>query len=140
MRRTLAGIILIVLTSLSLVVAPVSAEDTTADTTTGGSSNVFSPDICSGKGADSAVCKDKDPSGNPLTGGDGAIMKIANIIAVVAGVGAVITIIVAGIRFIVGGGDSNAVAGARRAVIYALLGLVIIVTGRLIIGLIVGSL
>jgi hypothetical protein len=89
---------------------------------------------------DSAVCQEKDTTKNPLTGTHGIIMNIANIVSVIAGVAAVIIIIVSGLKFITGGSDPNEVAAARRSIIYALLGLIVIVSARLIIGLIVGNL
>jgi hypothetical protein len=92
-----------------------------------------------GDPAHSAACQDAakqngDPNNsNPLTGANGLLMKIANIVAVVAGVAAVIIIILAGLRYIQAGGSTEDIAGARRTIIYAVAGLVIIVLGRTII-------
>ncbi|CAN5341252.1 hypothetical protein BH09PAT4_BH09PAT4_08600 [soil metagenome] len=102
--------------------------------------DVFNGVDCRGKAADSAVCQDKSASGNPLTGSNGAIMKIANIVAAIAGVAAVITIVLAGLKFITSNGEANEIAGARKAVITAIIGLVVIAVARLIIGLVVGNL
>jgi hypothetical protein len=99
--------------------------------------DVFKGVDCSGKAANSAVCQDKSASGNPLTGNDGAIMKIANIIAAIAGVAAVIIIILSGLKFITAGGDANEIAGARKSIIGAVVGLIVIATARFIVGLIV---
>lgn len=92
-----------------------------------------------GQASDSAVCQDKSNTENPLTGIDGLILKIVNIIAVVAGATAVIIIIVSGFRFVTSGGSSDEVAGARRSLIYALVGLAIIALSRTIIAFILGK-
>lgn len=107
--------------------------------------NPFS-DACSGAGADSAACQDaKSQSGSrnnqdPLTGSDGLLMKITNIVAAIAGIAAVIIIVLAGLRMVTSGGSTEDIAGARRALIYAVVGLVVIALARVIIGLILGML
>lgn len=87
-----------------------------------------------------AVCEDRNTASNPLTGNNGVIMKITNIVAAIAGVAAVIIIILSGLKFVLGAGDANEVAAARRSLIYALVGLLIIVAARFIISLVIGSL
>lgn len=103
-------------------------------------------DACSGAGADSAACQDAKSqagsSGNqdPLTGSDGLLMKITNVVAVIAGIAAVIIIVLAGLRMVTSGGSTEDIAGARRALIYAVVGLAVIALARVIIGLILGML
>lgn len=97
--------------------------------------------VCSsGAASQSAVCQDSGGTANPLTGGSGLLAKIASIIAVIAGMAAVIIIVLGGYRLITSGGSSENVAGARRSIIYAAVGLVIIVIARLIIGIILNAL
>ena len=50
---------------------------------------------------------------------------IVQIISIVAGILAVIMIIVAGIRFVTSGGDSNAVSSAKTSLVYALIGIAV---------------
>jgi hypothetical protein len=90
---------------------------------------------CSGNAAQSAVCEGRNNKTNPLIGANGLLSKIANIVAVIAGVAAVIIIILAGLRLVQSGGSSEDVAGARRSIIYAIVGLVVIVLARALIGL-----
>jgi hypothetical protein len=97
----------------------------------------------SGQAASSTVCSDaKQQAGksNPLTGSDGLIVKVANIIAIIAGLAAVIMIILAGLRLIQSGGSSEDVAGARRTIIYAAVGLVVIGVSRALLGLVLNAL
>ncbi len=97
-------------------------------------------DSCSGGGASSAVCKDKAGSGsNPISGNNGAIFKIVNILAVIAGFAAVVIMIVSGLKLITSGGDTQEVATARKSIVYAAIGLVVIILSRSIISLVLSK-
>ena len=67
-------------------------------------------------------------------------MKVVNLVAVIAGAAAVIIIILAGLRYIQSGGNSEDVTGARRAIIYAVVGLIFIVLARSLIALVLKGL
>lgn len=67
-----------------------------------------------------------------------AIQRILNGVYQIAGVVAVLVIIIAGIRFITGGDNSDTVASARKAIIYACVGLVVIASAFIITNFIVG--
>jgi hypothetical protein len=69
----------------------------------------------------------------PITGTGGALNQATNLIAVIAGAAAIIMIIVSGIFFVTADGDSSKAAGARNALIGAVIGLVIVVAARSII-------
>ncbi len=93
----------------------------------------------------SSVCSDaqkqqQHANQNPLTGTNGLIMKVTNLIALIAGFVAVMMIVLAGLRFVQSGGSSDDVAAAKRMLIYSMVGIVVIVLGRVIIGFIIGSL
>ncbi len=97
-------------------------------------------EVCNNGGSGSAVCEDRGPSGgNPLTGSDGVIMKIVNIIAVIAGAAAVIIIILAGLRYVTSGGSSDDLVGAKRTLIYAVVGIIVIVLARTIVAFTLGK-
>jgi len=99
-------------------------------------SQAFAADILRGvdcsKAADSTICNNPH-KGNPLTGSDGLLIKITDIVSYIAGAAAVIVIIVGALRFVTAGGDSGSVATARKSVINALLGLLIIALAHTII-------
>lgn len=105
------------------------------------SADVFSNtrSACQKAGNKPAACADSDGT-NPITGNNGLIIKIANIITVIAGLAAVIIIVLSGLRFVTANGDAGKVSGARTAIIYALVGLVIIASARFIIGLVTSNL
>lgn len=99
--------------------------------------NLFGGVDC-GNAANSAVCQ-KQPD-SPISGPDGLILKITNIIAFIAGIAAVIILIVGALKLITSGSDTSKggrvdadVENARRSIVGALVGIVIIVMGKIII-------
>jgi hypothetical protein len=98
--------------------------------------NLFG-DSCNTKAAkESAVCQ-KVQGENPLTGSNGLIIKITRIIAFVAGAAAVVIIILSGLQYINSGGDATKATQARNGIIYALVGLIVIISAQFIIGLVI---
>ena len=92
--------------------------------------------ICDVPGAqNSSLCQGQgDTSQDPLTGQKGLIRGIANILAFVTGLGAIITIIVGGFRYITANGNADQAKSARGAIIAAIIGIVIILLADTIIG------
>ncbi len=89
---------------------------------------------CSGVAKNTSVCK----SGNtdPLTSSSGVLHSVTRLVATLAGVAAVIVIVISGIRYITSNGDAEAVAKSKRIIILAAVGLVVIVAGQAIISLV----
>ena len=112
--------------SLLVLVAVAPAAPALADT------NVFDS-ACSVQGAPkSSACNTNSPT-NPLTGPNGTITKVTKLIGFISGVAAVILITVGGMMYIISGGDASKVASAKNTVIYAAVGLVIVVSAQSII-------
>lgn len=64
----------------------------------------------------------------------GALAKrVVNIFSLVVGAVSVIMIIIGGFRYIVSNGDSNAVTGAKNSILYAVVGLVIVLFAQVIV-------
>jgi type IV secretory pathway VirB2 component (pilin) len=61
------------------------------------------------------------------------IATILNILSFIAGVAAVIMIIIAGFKFITSQGDSSAVTSARNTALYAVVGIIIVVLAQVIV-------
>jgi hypothetical protein len=79
------------------------------------------------------VCQENKPETNTIYGPNGIITKIANIIAIIVGIAAVIVIIIAGIQYMVSTGDPTKVNNAKNAIIYAIVGLVVAVLARILV-------
>lgn len=114
-----------------LVAAPVQAQ-------------LFQGACQSGEASQSTVCQDDDSSqstgDNKLYGPNGIITKIANIIAIVAGIAAVFIIIIAGIQYMTSTGDPTKVNNAKNAILYTIIGLLVIVIARSLVVFVVSKL
>lgn len=93
-------------------------------------------DVCNQPGASSsAVCQSSGE--NNISGPNGIIVKVSNIFAFAGGVAAILIILIGGFIMITAGGDANKAHSGRSAIIYAAVGLVVIVLGRTIIGFVI---
>lgn len=92
---------------------------------------------CAQGGADSAACKSKGQTTNPLTGSTGVLTRAADVLAIVGGVIVVIMMIVGGIKYATSNGDSSQASSAKNTIIYGLIGLIVIVLARGIISFVV---
>ncbi len=83
----------------------------------------------------------KDGKCDSSAGGsvEGLIKAIINILTVVVGIAAVIVIIINGFRLVTSGGDATAVANARKGIIYAVVGLVIVAFAQFIVRFVIGK-
>lgn len=89
-------------------------------------------EVCSGLGQAGGNCGGSGSSINH------AIAAAINILSLVAGVAAVIMLIIGGLRFITSSGDSNGVASARGTIIYALVGLIVVALAQFIVHFVLG--
>lgn len=69
---------------------------------------------------------------------DAAVAGIMNVVYLVAGMVAVLVIVVAGFMFITSRGDMNAIAKAKNALLYAVIGLVVVLLAFVITQFILG--
>jgi len=92
--------------------------------------NTSTSDICSSTGGTGTG------SSNPVTV---KILKVAKLFDIIIGIAAVIMIIIGGIRFVLSGGESANVAGARNTILYAVVGLIVAVVAQLILALVINN-
>jgi hypothetical protein len=98
-----------------------------AQTPVGGFASIDSSkqEVCQGAGIGKAC--------NGASGLNGVVNSILNLLSVIVGVAAVIMIIISGFRYITSGGDASKVGGAKSALIYAIVGLVIVALAQVIV-------
>ena len=86
---------------------------------------VFAQDIQGGlqQGADDAA--PTSTQGTELFGEDGIFRTITNILIFLIGAVSVVMLIVGGFRYVVSGGDSAGVEGAKNTILYAIIGIVV---------------
>jgi len=87
---------------------------------------------CSGQGAsESPACK--KGTDDPITGTKGVLIRVANILAWFGGAIAVIMVIFGGFLYVTSAGDAGKVKKAKDTLLYAAVGLVVIVASRVIV-------
>lgn len=84
---------------------------------------LFGGSTCSGDAAKSTTCHVATPGTNPIFH---TITVVADILAIIAGVTAVIMIIVSGLTLITSQGNAEAAKSSRDRIIYSIVGLIII--------------
>ena len=98
------------------------------------SANAFSQGLQDG--ADSAQGKDQQAD---LFGDQGIFKTITNVLLFVIGAVSVIMLIIGGIRYVVSGGDSSAVTGAKNTNLYAVVGIVVAILAYALVNFVIGS-
>ncbi len=69
----------------------------------------------------------------------GVASRIINIFSVVVGSVSVIMIIIGGFRYIISGGDSTGVTAAKNTILYAIVGLVIVLFSQIIVRFVISN-
>ncbi len=91
---------------------------------------------CSGSAANSSVCTvNKSASGNPVVH---LIQIAADVLALLAGMLAVVMIIISAFTLVTSAGNAEAVTNSRKRIVNSLIGLVIIALAWTIIRLVTG--
>jgi uncharacterized ferredoxin-like protein len=85
----------------------------------------------------SSICdevnQNQEVDNNRFYGPNGLLTRVAALIMYIGGVAAVIMIVLGGFTFITGSGDPNALAAAKKTVLYAVVGIIVIVMPTAII-------
>jgi hypothetical protein len=131
---TTLGLLLLNVAALNVPAYADSAAGPSASYGLFGDTNTPAGDACDGL---SQLGDTQCGSTNGQDNGQSKIEKFAgdivNILSIVAGIAAVIMIIVAGIRYTTSGGDSNATSGAKNALVYALIGIAIAALAQVLV-------
>lgn len=100
---------------------------------------------CGSPGAAQQVINGIDETSNSSTpacgktGVDNAINTAVNILSIIVGAAAIISIISSGFKYITSGGDAGKVGNAKNTLIYALIGIVLVVLAQLIVRVVINQ-
>jgi hypothetical protein len=88
--------------------------------------------VCDGVGFATGVsgCGDAEASEGAVSG---TVQKVINLLSLVVGIVAVIMIIVGGLKYITSSGDSSNVGSAKNTILFAVVGLVIVLMAQVIV-------
>lgn len=67
------------------------------------------------------------------------ITAVVNVLSVVVGAVSVVMIIIGGFRYVISGGDSNGISGAKNTILYAIVGLVVVLFAQVIVAFVYKS-
>jgi hypothetical protein len=87
--------------------------------------------VCKGIGSASGEGGGCTNGGGPSVGR--IVKTVVNILSIIAGVVAVIMIIVAGLKYITSSGDASNVSSAKNTLLYAIIGLIIVALAQVIV-------
>lgn len=65
--------------------------------------------------------------------GSNIAQAVINTLSIIVGVVAVIMVIIGGFRYVISNGDSNSLQGAKNSILYAIVGLVIVLFAQVIV-------
>ncbi len=104
-----------------------------------GGGNIFAQSCSGATTTEGAIsCGVGGTTGVPVTGTpevriNSTITKIINYLSLVGGILAVIFLIVGGYKYITSGGDANKTSSAKSTIVYALIGLVVVVLAQVVV-------
>lgn len=87
-------------------------------------------------GADAAKGSDQPVE---LFGSTGVFRTITNVLLFIVGAISVIMIIVGGLRYVLSGGDSTHITGAKNTILYAIIGLIVALLAYAMIDFVINS-
>lgn len=120
--RKLLALLAIPLTAGTLVLAPMAVAPVYAST--------FTDNACDGL---KTINPDQGCDKNPAGTVDNLLKRVINLLSIIVGIAAVIVIIIAGLRFVTSGGSTEDTASAKSAIIYALVGLIVVALAQFIV-------
>jgi hypothetical protein len=92
---------------------------------------------CSGSAATSAACTNNTT--DPVSGTDGVIYKVTQLVVFATSIVAVLMIMIGGFTYIMSSGDPQKISAAKNTIIYAIIGLIVAVSAQLIIKFVLQS-
>ena len=96
-------------------------------------------DPCEGI-SDSPICRDLRRTGDPVNGKGGLLYKVSQGFVLITGVVSVFMIVIGGLRYVLSAGDSSKTSSAKNTILYAAVGLVVALSGGVIVEFILSRL
>ena len=95
-------------------------------------------EVCTGIQSTQAT-GDNKCSDTKNTGVNSVVKSAINILSFIIGAVSVVMIIIGGFRYIVSGGDSGQIGSAKNTIIYAVVGLIIVIFAQIIVHFVIGN-
>jgi hypothetical protein len=89
-------------------------------------------------GVESEICRDQDDQ--KLFGANSIWGRVINMMIFLIGAVSVVMIIVGGLRYVLSGGDSSAINGAKNTILYSIVGLAVAIMAYAIVNFVASNL
>lgn len=90
-----------------------------------------------------SVCEGVNVGGGTCADGGSDIQRVITVViqilSTIAGIAAVIMLIVGGLKYITANGDSSSISSAKTTIIYAIIGLIIVAMAQIIVRFVLGK-
>jgi hypothetical protein len=86
-----------------------------------------------------SYCQTINNADDPITGSDGVLANIVDLVSFVAGAAAVILVVIGGFRFVLSNGEPEKAASARKTILYSLVGLAIVLLAQTIVSFVISK-
>lgn len=116
--------------------APSGSKTPAANAPTPAPPSSLKSDACAGLNAVDSTQSCGDASNNAVTN---VVKAIVNILSVIVGIAAVIVVIIAGFKYITSAGDASKITSAKTTLVYAIVGLVVVVLAQAIVHFTINS-
>ncbi len=110
----------------------------TVATTVLQSQSVFAQGVSGGISGGASTAKGNNQPDN-LEGQEGIFKKVTDVLLFLAGAVAVIVLIIGGIRYVISSGDSGQVQSAKNTILYAVVGLVVVIMAYAIVNFVINQ-
>lgn len=97
-------------------------------------------DACQDAPSNSPICQDLQSGDDPVSGDGGLFGRVFYVLSIIAGIISVIVLIIGGIQMMTSDGDPQKFNNARNLMIYAIVGIVIVLFAQAIVRVVVYSL
>ena len=110
----------------------------TVATTVLQSQSVFAQGVSEGISGGASTAKGNNQP-DKLEGQEGIFKKVTDVLLFLAGAVAVIVLIIGGIRYVISSGDSGQVQSAKNTILYAVVGLVVVIMAYAIVNFVINQ-
>jgi hypothetical protein len=99
------------------------------------SASAFNPErnVCGSAVSNTPICVGANNDVNPIAGPHGVIAKVVDLLSIVIGVIAVFAIIVAGLTYVLSGGEGQKINTAKNMLIFTIVGIIVVAAAQILV-------
>lgn len=127
-------------TDQTITTTPDATQATDSSGTSGGASSSSKAGVCEGVAlVTGKSCDDAGAQGEAKDKVESTVQLVVNILSWIVGIAAVIMIIIGGFKYVTSSGDTGNVTSAKNTILFAVIGLVIVVLAQVIVNFVIDA-